>query len=378
MQSGSTPKTKDQYANLVTPDVSDMTIQLEQLVQQGVLTPEQAQAALAGESEMNGITTDPALKQAQMDALGGLQEISDGGLTASDRAQLNRIRSEEETQSRGAREAILNSANARGVGGSGLALMSQMKNQQDSATRASQRDMDIAGQAQDRALQALIAGGNMGGQIQAQDFGQQAQVAGANDAISKFNAQNKQTVNLANTQANNSAQAANLGLKQDIANANVGTRNQQQQYNKNLIQQNYDNKLKKTGGSTAVANANAQAQGQNSQANANANNQTIGMGLTALAMMSDERQKEKIEEFDPSDFLDSLTGYKYEYKDKKHGAGKKLGVMAQDMEKSDIGSELVSETPEGKMIDYGKAGPAMMAALASLNKRVKGLEGGDV
>ncbi len=378
MQAGSTPTVQDQFGDIGIPSVGDQQLQLEQLVQQGVITPEQAQTAMVGQSDMNNVSTDPKLRSAQMDALGGLQDISKSGLTDQDEANLNKIRTQEETASRGARDAILQNAQSRGLGGSGLELLSQMKNQQDSATRDSQRDMDISGQAQDRALQALIAGGTTAGNIQAQDFGQKAQVANANDAIAKFNAQNKQQTNVLNTQANNAAQVANLGAKQTVANTNVNNRNAEQQYNKQLIQQQFDDKIKKAGGTAGTNQFNAGAQGQNSQNQANANNQTIGTGLTALAMMSDERCKKDIEEFDPSDFLDSLTGYKYEYKDKKHGDGKKVGVMAQDMEKSDVGSDFVADTPDGKMIDYGKTGPAMMAALAQLNKRVKGLEGGDV
>lgn len=379
MQSGETPLAQDKLSGAELPGADDLSYQLEQMVQQGVLTPEDAQAAMVSQSDMNNISLDPNLRKAQMDALGGLQDISQDGLTAQDEANLNKIRTQENTAARGSREAILQNADSRGLGGSGLELMSQMKNQQDSATRASQRDMDIAGQAQDRALQALIQGGQLGGQIQNQDFNQQSQVAGANDAIAKFNAQNQQQTNVMNTGAHNAAQASNLGMKQNVANSNVATKNQQNAQKAQVAQQMFNNDMVKRGGQQSIAQNNANAQGQNSQNEANANNQTTGMALTALAMMSDEREKKNVEEFDPSDFLDSLTGYKYDYKDKKNGAGKKVGVMAQDMEKSEIGSDLVADTPDGKMIDYGKAGPAMMAALAHLNKRVKSLEGdGDV
>lgn len=376
MQAGSTPTIHDYYTDLVTPDVADMQLELEQLVQQGVITPEQAQAQLAERSEMNNISTDPKLKQAQMAALSGLQEISDGGgMTASDRAMLSQIKNEENAAARGQREAILQNAQARGMGGSGLELMSQMQNQQASATRNAQRDMDVAGLAQQRALDALIQGGQLGGQIQAQDFNQQAQIAQANDAISKFNAQNKQQTNLANVAANNAAQATNLQNKQAVADANVNNRNMQQQYNKDLIQKNFDNEIKKRGGQVNTATQNAANAGQDSRGRAQAQNQTWGTMFQAAAMMSDERAKDEIEDFDAADFLDKLTGYKYSYKDKKHGEGKHAGVMAQDLEKSEIGSKLVTDTPEGKVVDYGKAGPAMMASLAALNKRLKKIEG---
>jgi hypothetical protein len=358
MQSGSTPKTADYFEDLKLPSIEEMQLQLEQLVEAGALTPEEAQAELIGRSEMGNISTDPRFKQAQMDALLGLQDIGDGGLTAMDEANLNRIKSEENTASRGAREAIIQNANQRGMGGSGLELMAQLQNQQDSATRTSQRDMDVAGMAQERALQALIQGGDLGGKMQAQDFNQQAQVAGANDAISKFNAANKQNVNLTNVAARNNAQATNLNNKQNIMNQNVGTRNQQQQYNKELKQRQFENEMKKRSGQSGIAQANAQAQGQNSQNAANANNQMIGTIIGAGASMYGKKDGGMIEgeptdydsqpvmtqpgeivirkddapellkrahtdengEFDAAAFLDTITGHKYGYSKKKKGA----------------------------------------------------------
>lgn len=376
MSSGSTPEVQDYFKDLNTPEISDMELRLQQLVEQGVMSPEEAQTVLLEKSDLNNISLDPNLKKSQMDALQGLQEITEGGgLTGMDRANLQRIKSEEDAAARGKREAIIQNAQARGMGGSGLELMSQMQNQQDSATRNSQRDMDVAGMAQERALQALMQQGQLSGQIQNQDFNQQAQVAGANDAISRFNAQNQQGQINQNVTARNNAQTANLANKQNIANANVNTQNQQQINNKELIQRQFDNEIKKRSGQAGIATQNAQAQGANSTSQANANNQMLGTAITAGAMLSDERCKEDVHEIDPGDFLDSITGYKFKYKDKKHGEGQQVGVMAQDLEKTEAGSKLVSETPEGKAVDYSKAGPQIMSSLANLNKRLKEIEG---
>lgn len=284
MQSGSTPQVRDYFEDVQAPETADMEIQLQQLVQQGILTPEEAETVKLGDSSMNGISLDPNLKRAQMDALAGLQEITDGGgMTAMDKANLSRIQNQENAAARGQREAILQNAQARGLGGSGLELMSQMQNQQDSATRASQRDLDVAGMAQQRALESLMQGGQLAGQIGTQDFNQQAQVAQANDAIARFNAQNRQAQINQNVAARNTAQAANLGAKQEIANANTTLANQQQMHNKSLAQQNYENELKKRSGRSGVAQSNAANAGQDSQNRANANNQLIGALIGAGA-----------------------------------------------------------------------------------------------
>ncbi len=376
MQSGSAPTIQDHYADLEAPDVDALTLQLEQLIQQGALSPEQAATISQEQSAMNGISLDPKLKEAQMNALSSLSDISDsGGMTMMDKANLSKIQSEEDAAARGKREAIIQNANARGAGGSGVELMSQMLNQQESASRKSARDLDVAGMAQQRALDALMQQGNLAGNIQSQDFNQQSQVAGANDAISRFNAQNQQSQLNQNVAARNDAAAKNLAVKQGVADMNVGARNAQQQHNKGLLQQNFNNQLAKRGAQSGVAQTNAGIAGQNSQNQAAANNQSAGTALTVASMFSDERMKEDVEDFDPSDFLDSLTGYKFKYKDKKHGEGQKAGVMAQDLLKSEIGSTMVEDSPEGLMVNTTKATGPILAAVASLNGRLKKMEG---
>lgn len=293
MQSAGAQQTPDYFADLKLPSVDEMKLQLEMLVEQGVLTPEEAQAELVGRSEMGNIQTDPRYKEAQLDALLGLQDVSEGGLTAMDRANLQRISNEENAAARGKRDAILQNAQSRGMGGSGLELMSQLQNEQDAATRKSQRDLDVAGMASERALQALIEAGELGGNMQTQDFNQQAQIAGANDAIAKFNATNQQAINLANTNARNAAQATNLENKQRVADTNVGLRNQQQEHNKQLIQQNFENELKKRSGQAGIATNNAQAQQQADRDKANAANQFTGglLGLGGSALNGYMRKK---------------------------------------------------------------------------------------
>lgn len=378
MQAGKTPEMQDYFSDLTTPNPADLQVQLEQLVQQGTLSPEMAQTYLQDPSAFEAISTDPALKQAQFDALNQLQDItSSGGLTATDKAKLNQIGSEEAAKAKGAREAILQGMQARGAGGSGAELLAQLQNAQDAATRQSQRDMDVAALAEQRALDALVQQGNMAGSMQQQDFSQQAQKAQAQDAISQFNTQNRQNVSNLNTASRNDAAAKNLAAKQAIADANTGTRNTQQQYNKNLIQQNFENELKKRVGQAKLAAANQQAAGQNSQNQANAFNQTVGTGITAASMfMSDEREKENIEEFDASAFLDSLTPHKYNYKNPKHGQGPQAGVMAQDLMKTAEGSSAVQQGEDGAyMVDAGKASNLALASLADMHKRLKDLEG---
>lgn len=80
---------------------------------------------------------------------------------------------------------------------------------------------------------------------------------------------------------------------------------------------------------------------------------------------------------DIDEFLSALQPSTYQYKDPSAtGAapGQHTGVMAQDLERSSVGRSLVTDTPQGKMVDYRKATPAMLASLVHVNDRQRALE----
>jgi hypothetical protein len=272
---------------------------------------------------------------------------------------------------RGQREAILQNAQARGVAGSGLELAQSMLAQQQASNRAAQQGLDVASMAQQRALQAILQGGQLGGQIRGQDFEEQARVAAAKDAIAQFNAQNQQQVNLANSAARQQANMFNLGLKQDVANANTNIRNQQEMYNKGLHQQDFENRYRKAGGVAGGYNNLASLYGNQAQNRLNFVGGLIESGAKAI---SDRNEKKQLEEFDSSKFLDEITGYRYRYKNpQKHGAGEQVGIIAQDLQK--VAPQAVVEDFDGTlMIDYNKLGGSIMAILADMNKRLNKLE----
>ena len=359
---------------LQTPDVEAMRVSLQRQVQQGLISPEDAEAVIVQQTEMANVSTDPRLRQAQMAALGGLQETVDTqGMSAADRYAMQQIQDQSAQQERGQRASILQNAQQRGVAGSGLELASQMQNQQESASRAANQGFAVAAQAQQAKLQALNQLGTLGGNIQGQDFSQQAQIAAAKDAISKFNATNQQNQMNLNVGARNEAQLGNLQNKQNIANANVDIANTQESVNKGLAQQDFENQYKKAGGVANTLQNQAQSQSQQATSRRESTDKLIGTGLSAAAMFSDKNVKTNIEPFDAASFLDNITGYKYNYKKPEMGKGEQVGVMAQDIEKG--APQAVSNTPEGKVVDYNKLGGPILAALASVNERLNKVEG---
>lgn len=97
---------------------------------------------------------------------------------------------------------------------------------------------------------------------------------------------------------------------------------------------------------------------------------------TVLMAASDERLKTNIVDGDDhaKHFLDALVAKHYSYKDEKWGEGPRMGIMAQDAERSALGRSFVVDTKDGKMLDLNKAVSAALASMAYLNKRVNKLE----
>lgn len=117
-----------------------------------------------------------------------------------------------------------------------------------------------------------------------------------------------------------------------------------------------------------MGNANANANLASSNREKQLTNQGLQMGTTAV-MYSDERLKENITPIskeDLSEMKKELKAFYFEYKDKlKHGSGRWIGILAQDLEKSKLGKEIVIENELGeKMIDINKVMSLFLATLA--------------
>jgi hypothetical protein len=244
-----------EFDKIAIPDPAQMKIQLQKMVQQGILTPEQAQTYQQAKTGMSDITTDPNNLNAAKTALAGLTDVyQQGGLNDSDKAALGEIQDQEAQAEKGSRGAIMQNMAERGVGGSGMELAAQLENQQGAATRKATADRDVAGSAQARALQAMQAAGGLGQSLQGQEFGQKAQVATAQDAINRFNTQNSQDVQNKIIADKNAAAAANLAAKQGVANTNVNLGNEQEVANKGLIQGNFNNQMNLAGAKGGIYN----------------------------------------------------------------------------------------------------------------------------
>jgi len=232
--------------NIPLPVLKQYYPELYQSVVQ--MNPELETAVNLGPSEMDGIATDPALRQNQLNALNRLKAIGDaGGRDSQFMSEYGQLENDINTNLQGQQGAIQQNLATRGLSGGGSELVAKNIAAQGAANRHAQSGMDLKAAADKRALQALMQTGELSGQLQAQDFSQQSAKAQAADSIARFNAQNQQQVMSNNVGSRNQAQQYNLGNRQDAANRNTAGANQAQQYNLNLTQQNYDNQMKKMG-----------------------------------------------------------------------------------------------------------------------------------
>lgn len=242
-----------QYNGINVPGIEDQKVILQELVQQGLVTPEDAATVNLDETAYNDINLDPRARQAQLGALGELEQtVSSGGLTPVDLQRIRDVSDRFETERRGAEGAIMENARERGVGGSNLEIVNRLLANQNAATRASREGMDTAALAQQAKMDAIRQMGSLGTDIRGQEFSEASRKAEAVDAIRKFNTGNKQAQINLNTGARNEAQKLNLGEKQRVADANTQQGNANKVRNANLIQSKYDNDM-----ALATAKANA-------------------------------------------------------------------------------------------------------------------------
>lgn len=209
-------------------------------------------------------------RQAQMDALRKLREISSsGGRDPEMLAALEDAASRAQTESQSRQASILQDSARRGLMGSGMALASQMQAAEGAMGEQASSSRDAALAAYRNRLEALKGSAALGGQITAAD----RSLAGQNaDIINAFNAR---TSNAAQNQANIASQIANQGqlfnvqTAQDVANRNVGEANKFSLENRDrqdrLMQQNYGNQMGQTQYQNQMAQALAEWNNQQKQ-----------------------------------------------------------------------------------------------------------------
>jgi hypothetical protein len=294
-----------QLAAIGQPQLEPMQFQQIQDKMAGLNPEELYKVAQTGPSEMQDMQVDRTGRNAQLQALSRIQQIgSEGGLTAEDKANLANIQMQADSENAGQQAALQEAFQRRGVAGGGQEMAARMNAQQNAANQARMGGLQTAASARSRALEAIMQGGQLGGQLQGADTSEAQRRAQAIDATNQFNTQLLQGVY---------GQRGNAGIdiarnSQGVENSNVGIANKQQEWNKNTIpMQKFDAGLAKVNAAQGVASqragvaqqaASQQASSVNNLANAvsagaNAYGQSTADGNTEaryLAQMSPEQR----------------------------------------------------------------------------------------
>ncbi len=264
-----------EFNNIAPPDIASQKLSFENYQNAGDFTNQNEQALHQNPTAMAGISTDPRLMQAQMQALQQLSQTGQMGMTPAEAAALNQAQHAAASQAQAKNAQIMDQYARTGMGGSGAQLAAQLNNSQAQAEQLAHNSNQVAQSAQQNALQAISQAGTLGGQMGAQQFGQQADIAKAKDYINRFNTENAQNVAHTNTSAANAATLRNLNNTQGVNAQNTQLANQQQQYNKQLLQQQFNNQTALAAGRAGQYNGIAQTNQQNA---ANTANSWAGIG----------------------------------------------------------------------------------------------------
>ena len=241
----------------------------------GNFTPEELQATGLPAGVIN-----QAMRQKQLQAIGGIQELSETGLSAIDRAALTEIQNQIATQERGQRESILQNMAQRGISGSGQELAAQLQGSQAASQQASTQGMQQAAQAQRARMQALSSLSEMAGGIEQTDFQREAQKQEAQDIINRFNVQNRNVAGLRDLDLQQSLRNEFEREKTRVGQANIDIENQQRlqnEVNRPLAQ--YGLQSQYASGISQGLGGMGQSQTQQQLANQQAMSQGIGTGL---------------------------------------------------------------------------------------------------
>lgn len=227
-------------------------------------------------------------------------------------------------------------------------------NKQDTAASASagrEADMAAKGAARNAIKAAKTAGANSG---------QAALMASQNTGDTYQGALQKGL----DSGRNRYGQATELGLKQgsELAGREATNRN---------LQLGAASAMTGAGNSIAGAGA-AQQQAGNDKRNSTFGG--IGGVLGGLgAIFSDSRLKYGTRSSEIDELIDKVKPVDFHYKDEGNDEEKHIGVIAQDLEKTEIGKPAVNETPIGKSISVEELKPVLVSLVKELMNKTERL-----
>lgn len=197
-------------------------------------------------------------RDTQMAAMRRLMEASKGN-DPEYLAKMNQSarRAQQEAQSRQA--SILQDAQRRGALNSGMAMASQMQAGAGSMDALAMQQQGQASDSYRNQLEALRGGAALGGDIRSSDMQMQGRNTDILNSFNQRNTANRQAFENQRADVANQGQRYNVGVAQDLANRNVGQRNEaaygERDYRNKMQQGNYDNQMDRLGIQAKISGA---------------------------------------------------------------------------------------------------------------------------
>lgn len=215
--------------------------------------------------------TDSYSEDVQKDILGRLQNLATTGTTAQATLDRQNFTNNENTRTKGIRDAILQREAQSGRNGSGAGLLDQLTNGQNSALVGNQNALQTAANLENSRIQGMQGASQAGAQITNQQF----QRAQAQNAINQFNQNNQLNRMYYNNDLGNESNTRRV----DQSNAQA--------------QQNYNNQIGKISGQVAQVNqmgANRN-QGYSNAGNAYQSGNQFNQGLDFQKMQNEQKNQ---------------------------------------------------------------------------------------
>lgn len=232
-----------------------------------------------------GINEDPAMKEAQLRSLAGMERVAQEGLTSEDKVLAGEAqRAMQTAQTRGINASLQNLAE-RGKLSGGSELQARLAAGQQSAEMGAQFGGDLQKLAIQNQLNAMGEASQMAGGVRGQDLTAQQAAAQIANRFNEFvsNMQNQAAQN--NAQNTQQARMANAQNAQGIANQNqmldYQNRVRNQEYGNATKQQVWENDLSKYGAMTGALTQWGRARDAEKQGKINAIT-GIGQGVGAI------------------------------------------------------------------------------------------------
>lgn len=332
-----------------------------------------AQAATSNAAQVNMGANVGAQEEQQ--AFNGLSSYANGSAPSAAAIQ----------QKQGIDSTIAAQAAAAGSARNGAAGSAQF----NSMTNMANTDQAAVGQAaalranEQQAGMQQLSGLAQG--IQGQNIGLATNQAGLTEQTNLSNAGNTQQTNLANQNSTLANQAQANQMIQQYLNTGMSLQQAQLQAETTIANQTSQNETSIANTEQQGVNAEQVAKIQGTYAPNTMGGLLLGAAGGALsgaasggamALASDKNVKENINPADKKvyDMLSKLKPVSFDYKDPKNGEGEQTGIIAQDLEKSKAGNNLVEDTPDGKQVKAIPSIGALFSAVANLHHRLDKIE----